>query len=80
VIVFPGNDPYPEDKLLQTIAAEFNYSETAYIRKHESSSPNDFELRWFTPAREVPYLSHYKLFGLTSVDFVDTPLSLPRVS
>lgn len=58
MIVFPGNDPYPEDKLLQTIAAEFNYSETAYIRKHESSSPNDFELRWFTPAREVPYLPH----------------------
>ena len=57
MIVFPGNDPFPQDTLLQKIAAEFNYAETAYVRKHESSSPNDFELRWFTPEREVPYFS-----------------------
>jgi PhzF family phenazine biosynthesis protein len=53
VIVIPGNDPWPKDSFLLQVAAEFNYAETAYIRKIESGSANDYELRWFTPVKEV---------------------------
>lgn len=55
VIVFPGREPWPEDNLLQTIAMEFNYAETAYVRKTKSDSPNEYDLRWFTPVKEVRY-------------------------
>jgi PhzF family phenazine biosynthesis protein len=55
VIVFKGTYPWPDDDLLQNIAAEFNLSETAFIRKNKSESPNEFDLRWFTPTKEVRY-------------------------
>jgi PhzF family phenazine biosynthesis protein len=54
VIVFPPGD-WPEDTLLQAIAAEFNYAETAYVLKSKYASSNDYELRWFTPVTEVRY-------------------------
>jgi len=54
VIIFPGDSAsYPEDEVLQKIAAEFNYAETAYIRKRASGQSDEYDLRWFTPTREV---------------------------
>lgn len=44
-----------DDKWLQSVAAEFNISETCYltpVADHESENPR-FGLRWFTPVAEV---------------------------
>lgn len=48
---------WPEDSLLQAIAAEQNLSETAFI----VDGDGDWELRWFTPATEVDLCGHATL-------------------
>ncbi|MFA6920839.1 MAG: PhzF family phenazine biosynthesis isomerase, partial [Gallionella sp.] len=62
--VFGGNpaavcqmDSWPEDSLLQAIAAENNLSETAFFIKSEKG----FLLRWFTPVAEVSLCGHATL-------------------
>lgn len=46
-----------EDRILQSIAAENNLSETAFFVKKE----NSYELRWFTPESEVDLCGHATL-------------------
>lgn len=48
---------YPNDEVLQSIAAENNLSETAFLVK----SGADYRLRWFTPTVEVPLCGHATL-------------------
>jgi PhzF family phenazine biosynthesis protein len=48
---------WPEDGLLQSIAAENNLSETAFFVRRGSR----FELRWFTPTVEVDLCGHATL-------------------
>jgi PhzF family phenazine biosynthesis protein len=48
---------FPDDGLLQRIAAENNLSETAFLVREGS----DYQLRWFTPATEVPLCGHATL-------------------
>ena len=62
--VFGGNpaavcpfQSWPEDNLLQSIAEENNLSETAFFVPSE----NNFELRWFTPVKEVDLCGHATL-------------------
>jgi len=62
--LFAGNpaaicplDAWPDDALLQAIAAENNLSETAYFVPVEK----DFHLRWFTPVAEVDLCGHATL-------------------
>ena len=43
---------------MQSVAAEMNLSETAFVRELES---NRFELRWFTPLTEVDLCGHATL-------------------
>ncbi|XP_067241336.1 phenazine biosynthesis-like domain-containing protein 1 isoform X2 [Chanodichthys erythropterus] len=53
-----------QDDLYQSIAAEMNLSETAFITKRNSmdfSSGARFGLRWFTPKSEVPLCGHATL-------------------
>jgi len=45
------------DEVMQEIAAENNLSETAFFVPHG----DDFQLRWFTPAREVRLCGHATL-------------------
>ncbi len=62
--IFSGNpaavcplDFWPDDTLLQNIAAENNLSETAFlVRKNDT-----FEIRWFTPLTEVELCGHATL-------------------
>jgi PhzF family phenazine biosynthesis protein len=62
--VFSGNpaavcplESWPEDTLLQNIAAENNLAETAfYVRTHEG-----YRIRWFTPVSEVDLCGHATL-------------------
>lgn len=62
--LFAGNpaavcllEDWPEDSLLQNIAAENNLAETAYV----IDRGDRFLLRWFTPVNEVPLCGHATL-------------------
>lgn len=62
--VFRGNpaavvplESWPEDALLQAIAAENNLSETAFF----APEGDGYRLRWFTPAVEVDLCGHATL-------------------
>lgn len=62
--VFSGNpaavcllDEWIDDRYLQSIAAENNLSETAYLVQNG----NSFDLRWFTPVTEVDLCGHATL-------------------
>jgi len=48
---------WPDDKILQSIAAENNLSETAFFVEDE----NLFQIRWFTPEVEINLCGHATL-------------------
>jgi PhzF family phenazine biosynthesis protein len=50
-------DRFPADALMQALAAENNLAETAFLVPRGG----DYELRWFTPAVEVPLCGHATL-------------------
>jgi PhzF family phenazine biosynthesis protein len=50
-------DAYPDDAVLQAVAAENNLAETAFLVR----DGDDYRLRWFTPAVEVPLCGHATL-------------------
>jgi PhzF family phenazine biosynthesis protein len=50
-------DAFPADAALQSIAAENNLAETAFLVRHG----RDYRLRWFTPTLEVPLCGHATL-------------------
>ena len=50
-------ESFPEDALLQAIAAENNLAETAFL----VPDAGDYRLRWFTPTTEVPLCGHATL-------------------
>ena len=54
-VVLLDADNYPSDKLMQTVAAELRYSETAFVRRHSAS---EFTIRYFTPMAEVDLCGH----------------------
>ncbi|PCD02514.1 PhzF family phenazine biosynthesis protein [Sphingomonas spermidinifaciens] len=51
---------WPEDEVLQAIAAENNLAETAFLVP-DASGAADYELRWFTPTVEVALCGHATL-------------------
>ena len=64
--IFAGNqagvclpDKWPDDTLMQDIAAENNLSETAFIVRQNDG----YGLRWFTPKAEVDLCGHATLAG-----------------
>src|ERR1700759_3129095 len=50
-------EAFPADAKMQAIAAENNLAETAFL----VSDGEDYRLRWFTPATEVPLCGHATL-------------------
>ncbi|HJU07175.1 MAG TPA: PhzF family phenazine biosynthesis protein [Rhodanobacteraceae bacterium] len=50
-------DDFPEDAVMQAIAAENNLAETAFL----CPKRDDYRLRWFTPRVEVPLCGHATL-------------------
>ena len=54
------------DELMQSIAAQHNLSETAFP---ECLGPDRFNLRWFTPQREVPLCGHATLATAYALDY-----------
>ena len=62
--LFSGNqaavcvmNDWPDDALMQNIAAENNFSETAFAVKEGTS----YRLRWFTPGGEIDFCGHATL-------------------
>jgi PhzF family phenazine biosynthesis protein len=53
-------DRWLPDERMQAIAAENNLAETAFLVPSESGDA-DYDLRWFTPAVEVPLCGHATL-------------------
>ncbi len=50
-------DRFPDDAVMQAVAAENNLSETAFLVRDGEG----YRLRWFTPATEVPLCGHATL-------------------
>jgi PhzF family phenazine biosynthesis protein len=48
---------FPADATMQAVAAENNLAETAFLVR----DGDDYRLRWFTPAVEVPLCGHATL-------------------
>ncbi len=46
-----------EPRTMQAIAREMNFSETSFVI-HREEGPDGFEVRIFTPAKEVPFAGH----------------------
>lgn len=54
VLLDPGSD-FPSPRAMQLLAAEFRYSETAFVKQH---SDKEFSVRYFTPRDEVDLCGH----------------------
>jgi len=52
-------ETWPADDWMRALAMENNQAETAFLRRTEA--PDRFDLRWFTPAVEVPLCGHATL-------------------
>lgn len=65
------DEPLPDD-IMQKIAAENNFSETAFVRKNGEK----YNLRWFTPTFEIDLCGHATLASAFIVmNFVEPDLS-----
>lgn len=53
VVLLEGG--FPSDRLMQQVAAELRYSETAFVQQN---GPTEFTVRYFTPAGEVDLCGH----------------------
>lgn len=51
-------DAFPDDARMQSVAAEMNLAETAFV---VARPDGDYDLRWFTPAIEVDLCGHATL-------------------
>lgn len=54
-VVLLGDNEFPSDKFMQQVAAEFRYSETAFVKQN---GPCEFTVRYFTPVSEVDLCGH----------------------
>lgn len=59
VCLLDNNGKEIDDNTMQSIAAEMNLSETAFVRK--LNEKDGFSLRWFTPKTEVELCGHATL-------------------
>lgn len=55
-------DDFPDPTLMQSIAAELNWSQTAFVKHLSSKEDFDhFHIRWFSPRDETPICGHATL-------------------
>ena len=62
VVLLRDGQAFPQDRLMQQIAAELKHSETAFVRRID---PATFQLRYFTPEGEVPLCGHATVSAFT---------------
>ena len=61
-VVLLDDAAFPDDKIMQQIAAELKHSETAFVQRQDQ---NTFALRYFTPDGEVPLCGHATISTFT---------------
>lgn len=63
VVLLGQGTPFPSERLMQQVAAELRYSETAFVQQN---GPSEFTVRYFTPCSEVDLCGHATIatFGL----------------
>lgn len=59
VVLLAADGPEPSPEWMQSVAAEFKLSETAFVTPE--ATPGQFRLRWFTPSVEVELCGHATL-------------------
>ena len=62
VVLLRGEQAFPEDSLMQKIAAELKHSETAFVNQMDADT---YQLRYFTPEGEVPLCGHATISAFT---------------
>lgn len=62
VVLLSDDQAFPDDILMQKIAAELKHSETAFVKRLNRQS---FQLRYFTPEGEVPLCGHATVSAFT---------------
>ena len=62
VVLLRAEQTFPEDALMQKIAAELKHSETAFVKRIDSDT---YQLRYFTPEGEVPLCGHATISSFT---------------
>lgn len=61
-VVLLDDASFPDDAIMQQIAAELKHSETAFVQQHDQDT---FALRYFTPDGEVPLCGHATISTFT---------------
>lgn len=63
VVLLDAGMPFPADETMRQVAAEFRFSETAFVQMHGAG---EFTLRYFTPCGEVDLCGHATIatFGM----------------
>ena len=62
VVLLRAEQTFPEDSLMQKVAAELKHSETAFVKQIDH---NTYHLRYFTPEGEVPLCGHATISAFT---------------
>lgn len=70
-------DAWPNAERMQALASENNQAETAFLRR--TSDPARFDLRWFTPALEVPLCGHATLASAHAL-YAELGADAPRLT
>jgi len=53
----------PDDGVMQAIAAEVGYSETAFLAPSGTGAPGEYRVRYFSPLAEVAFCGHATIAG-----------------
>ena len=77
VVLLDNGAPFPEDKLMQQVAAELRFPETAFVQQN---GPDEFTVRYFTPCSEVDLCGHATIatFGLMTNQGIIQPGAVCR--
>ena len=62
VVILRAEQAFPDDTLMQNIAAELKHSETAFVKPIDKGV---YQLRYFTPEGEVPLCGHATVSAFT---------------
>jgi PhzF family phenazine biosynthesis protein len=69
-------DALPARTVMQAIAAEVGYSETAFLAQTDPGSPGHFQVRYFSPLAEVPFCGHATIASGVALATRGAPASL----
>ena len=73
VVLLDGD--FPGEKLMQQVAAELRYSETAFVQQN---GPKEFTVRYFTPAGEVDLCGHATIATISVGEQIMMQMATPR--